>query len=259
MTFGFLVGSRNFIRFFWVSWEVFVYTGWIVTTELTNLVPPRHIDDCSAIHFLHWDFVICCYQVTKILGPPESACWHYAYPNPVPLLLATALQVYEKNWKCLDPLGAGFLRGSEGQLSSTKFPLNSGGSQSGKSCNRSLCTSSRPSFLFVISVSVDECSGFSRSSSLILPLLSGTGFSVYLSTSNTESCDEDDEEVGVGVVEELAVAPRTTNGIVWFFCNQFSCPFRWDVVFDRWSSGRFTPDPRRAFREKELREFPQEA
>ena len=28
MTFGFLVGSRNFIRLFWVSWEVFVLHGY---------------------------------------------------------------------------------------------------------------------------------------------------------------------------------------------------------------------------------------
>ena len=42
-------------------------------------------------------------------------------------------------------LGAGFPRGSEGLLSSTKFSLNTW-SQSGRSCNRSLCTSSRPSF-----------------------------------------------------------------------------------------------------------------
>ena len=35
----------------------------------------------------------------------------------------------------------------------------------------------------------------------------------YLLTSNTESCDEDDGEVGEGVVEEeLADEPGTTNG-----------------------------------------------
>ena len=38
-------------------------------------------------------------------------------------------------------------------------------------------------------------------------------FSLYLLTSNTESSDEDDEEVGEGVVEEeLADKPGTTNG-----------------------------------------------
>ena len=52
----------------------------------------------------------------------------------------------------------------------------------------------------------------SRNSSLILPLLSSTGFSAYLLTSNTQSCDEDVEEVGVDVVEELVVTPGTTSG-----------------------------------------------
>ena len=58
---------------------------------------------------------------------------------------------------------------------------------------------------------------------------------MYLLESNAESCDEDDDEVGVGVVEELV-----------------------DVVFDRWSSGRYTHDPHSASQEKELREFLQE-
>ena len=52
-----------------------------------------------------------------------------------------------------------------------------------------------------------------------IPLLSGTGFSVYLLTSNTESCDEDDEEVGDGVVEEA----RMVHSLI--YCNQFSCFF----------------------------------
>ena len=67
-------------------------------------------------------------------------------------------------------------------------------------------------FYFVFSVSVDLCSGFPRSSSLVLPLLSGTGFSVYLLTSNTASCDRDVEEVCVGVVQELIDKPGTTIG-----------------------------------------------
>ena len=60
---------------------------------------------------------------------------------------------------------------------------------------------------------MDSCSGSPRSSSLVLSLLSGTGYSVCLLTSTTESCDEDDEEVGEGVVEEeLAEIPGTTDG-----------------------------------------------
>ena len=33
--------------------EILFCMGRIVTTALTNLVPPRHVDDCYAIHFLH--------------------------------------------------------------------------------------------------------------------------------------------------------------------------------------------------------------
>ena len=92
-----------------------------------------------------------------------------------------------------------------------KFSLNSC-SQSSTSCNRSHCTSSRPSFLFLFLVSAGLRSGFLHSSSLVLPLLPGTEFSVYLLTSNTESCDEDDQEESVGVVEELVDKSWTTNG-----------------------------------------------
>ena len=104
--------------------------------------------------------------------------------------------------------GSRFPQGSVEVISSTKFSANSC-SQSGNSCDISLCTSSDSRFLLLFSVSVDSCSGSHRSSSLILPLLSATGFSVYLLTS----CGEDDEEVGEGAVEEeLADKPGTTNG-----------------------------------------------
>ena len=79
--------------------------------------------------------------------------------------------------------------GTKRLRSSTKFSLNSC-SQSGKSCNRSLCTSSDSPFLFLFSVLWIHAAGLpmllTRTS-----LLSCTGFSVYLLTSNTESCDED--------------------------------------------------------------------
>ena len=60
--------------------------------------------------------------------------------------------------------GSGFRRGFVGPSSSTKFSLKSC-SQSVKSCNRSLCTSSRPSFLFLFLV-VDPCSGFHQKLSI---------------------------------------------------------------------------------------------
>ena len=70
------------------------------------------------------------------LDPSESACRHNAYPNTVPLLLAAPWVIHEKNWKCLDIHAQGF-----------SLALNSC-SQSGKSCNRSLCASSSPFFVF---------------------------------------------------------------------------------------------------------------
>ena len=136
--------------------------------------------------FFTENFVICSYQVTKIFRSghdctssssarrpryfclqSDIAIWVLrklridtpCVPNPVPLLLAAPLgsswDELEVSWS----LGAGFRRGSKGLLSSTKFSLNSC-SQSGRSCNRSLCTSSRPSFLFFFPVAVVLCIGF---------------------------------------------------------------------------------------------------
>ena len=81
------------------------------------------------------------------MGPSESVSRHYAYPNPVPRLLATPLVIHEKNWKCLDVQATGFpvaLQEHFHQPNSTNSC-----SQSGKSCNSSLCTSSSSLFLFV--------------------------------------------------------------------------------------------------------------
>ena len=84
----------------------------------------------------------------------------------------------------------------------------------------------------MFSVSADPRDGFPRDSSLMISLLSvagfsvlntvscysliffqkKAGFSVYLLTSNTESCDEDVEETGEDEVEELVDRPGTTNG-----------------------------------------------
>ena len=69
--------------------------------------------------------------------------------------------------------------------------------------------------LFLFSVSVDSGSGFNRSSPLVPPLPSGTGFSISLFSlfADFDSCEEDgdgvDEDVGK---QELADNPGTTNG-----------------------------------------------
>ena len=85
--------------------------GRIVTTELPNLVPPRHIDDCYAIHVFHENFVICSNQVTKIFRSGHDCTSTSSARSPryfCLLLLAT-------------PLVIQFLRGSKGLLSSTNF------------------------------------------------------------------------------------------------------------------------------------------
>ena len=63
-------------------------------------------------------------------------------------------------------------------------------------------------FYLCFSVSADPRDAFPGDSSLMISLPSGAGFSVLI----RESCNEDDEEVGVGVVEELVDKPGTTNG-----------------------------------------------
>ena len=113
-------------------------------------------------------------------------------------------------------------RSSSEVLSSTKFSLNSC-SQSGNACDKSLCTSFDSPFLFWFSASVDSCTGSPCSSSLVLPLLSATGFSVYLLTSNTESCDEDDDEVGSCPTSGKRLDDCSSQGITYTpFCFRSS-------------------------------------
>ena len=128
------------------------------------------------------------------------------------------------SWEKLEvprcPGGPGFSRGSKGLLSTTKFSLNSC-SQSSNSCNRSHCTSSCPSFLFLFSVSADARDGLSRDTSLTISLFSDAWFSVL----TTESCDEGVEEVGVDYVEELGDKPGTTNGTEFDILQSIFLPF----------------------------------
>ena len=232
--------------------EKFLFrTGMIASTELPSLAPRQRICDCFAIHFLHWElcdplwssrqivpllvrlyqcvfckktFLIFVLKQISQFGSFGKCVNTQCLPEPGSTFARGSIgnsgEELEVSWS----LGAGFLRGSLGKLSSTKFSLNSC-SQSGRSRSSSLRSSSSSSFWFVFSVSVGLCSGFPRISSLILPLLSSTGFSVYLLTSNAESCDEDDEEVGVGVVEELVEKPRTTNGTQFYILHSILWPY----------------------------------
>ena len=166
---------------------------------LPSLVPPRHIDDCGVTHILHEE--LCDPQLSsrqnfplwarlyqhvfckkpslflsssryRYLGPSESEQRKNAYTmltrNQVPLLLATPLAIHEQNWKCLDIQAQGFPVALRDYVHR----------QSGKSCNRFA--------LYFLASFISICvfgfcwfmQRFLRSSSLVLPLLSGTGFSV---------------------------------------------------------------------------------
>ena len=103
-----------------------------------------------------------------------------------------------------------------GTLSSTRPCLNSC-SQSGTSCNWSLCNSSLRSYLFGFSISAGPCDRFPCASTLVVSLLTVAGCSVGV----TVSCDEDVGEVGEDEVEELVDRPGMTNG-TWFDVSQLN-------------------------------------
>ena len=74
-----------------------------------------------------------------------NECKHGACPSTVPLLLAAPVVIHEKNWKCLDVQATGLPVAQKEHFHQPNF-LNCC-SQSGKSCKRSRCTSSRHCYL----------------------------------------------------------------------------------------------------------------
>ena len=114
------------------------------------------------------------------VGPSECGYIHCAYPNPVPLLLVAPLEVHEMLWKCLDFLALGFSKALLKYFHQPNSLWTPADSPASHVIDRSvlLCV-----LHFLFSVPSGSCSGFHRSSSLVLPLLSCTGFSVYLLTS----------------------------------------------------------------------------
>ena len=120
-------------------------------SALGRTVPARILQEALVIFVFK--------QISQFWSFGKCVQTHCAYPNPVPLLLATPLVIHEKNWKCLDVHATGFHVALQELLSSTKFSLNSCG-QSGESCNSSRCTSSSSSFLSGFSVFTGSGNGF---------------------------------------------------------------------------------------------------
>ena len=126
--------------------------------QVTNMFRSGH--DCTNASSARGPCYFGLQAYFTILDPSESAFIHCAYPNPVPRMLAATLEVHETNWKCRHFCIKSHQSSSE-VLLSTKFSLNSR-SQSGNSCDISLCTSSDSPFF----VSVVSCNGSPRSSPL---------------------------------------------------------------------------------------------
>ena len=82
----------------------------------------------------------------------------------------------------------------------------------------------------------------------------------WISVGHVDSCDEDDDEEGEGVVEEeLADIPGTTNGTYFDTLQPILLPLLMKCGFDRFSSDTCAHALRRASRVKELLEFLEEA
>ena len=148
VTLGFLIGSTNFCKFFWVSWEVCVLHGydcnhWVAKSCTTTAYRWLFRDSHPSLRTL-WSAVIkspkffrSWHHCTRAFGsasryrnfgPSEGACRHCACPKPVPLLLATPLVVHEKNWKCLDIQAHGFTVAPKDHVHRPNCSLNSIGS-----------------------------------------------------------------------------------------------------------------------------------
>ena len=204
MTLGFLVGSKNFCKLFYVSWDVFCLTRvWLY--PLSCQVLYHYSVSMLVSRFTHFikNFVICCYQITKI---PRS--WHDCTSSfsarsscnfgfqadvaisvlrevtfkycacRIPLFLAALKMIHEKNSRVrpheLEP------------LSSTRFSVNSC-NHSGRWRNGSHRNLSMPLVLSLL-VHVGCCAGI------------------------TASCGKDVGDVGVAEIEEPVKRPGTTIG-----------------------------------------------
>ena len=214
---------------YWIPEKILFCTGRTVTTGLLSLVPQQRIDDYFGIHILHWElrdprlsnhqhftlwtrlyqYVFCktsLYFLSSCrchnFGFSWSESQHYAYPSPIPHLLATLFVIHEKNWKCLDVHAMSLtmtLQEHFHQPNSLWIPV----ANPADHAIINFVVLRRLHFYLCFRVLLIH-----GDSSLIIALLATAGFSVL----TTFSCDEDIEEVGEDEVEELVDRPGTTNG-----------------------------------------------
>ena len=161
--------------------------GRIVTTELPNLVPPRHIDDCYAIHFLHWE--LCdlrlsshqnfplwarCTSTSSARSPryfrlqADIASGVLRKVRVDTMLTGTRFHfcsrlhfvIHEKNWKYLDPYAQGFPVALKDYFHRPNFLSNPAASRASLAMDR-FVLSRVLHFYFLFSVSVGLCCGIS--------------------------------------------------------------------------------------------------
>ena len=154
MTFGVLVGSKNFCKLFCVSCEVVVLHGYACIQCVAHSV---------SMIVRHY-----CTSASSARSPCNLGSQaDIAIPVHREVLFLAALKViHEKNWKRF------------GVLEHFHLP-DCPSSHSGKSCDKFPCTSSLSSFVFGISVSGGPCDRFPCTSSLRLSLLVDAGCSVW--------------------------------------------------------------------------------
>ena len=127
MNFGFLVGSRNFIGLFWVSWAVFVLHGYdciycvaksCTTTACRWLFRDSHPSlrtlrsavikspkfsargTAPPLRLLHGALVILVFwQISQFRSPGKWVYKHCAYPNPHVSWMWALKRLHEKNWR----------------------------------------------------------------------------------------------------------------------------------------------------------------
>ena len=189
MTFCFLVGSWNLIRFFWVSWRYFVCRimydciHWVAKSCTTKAYRWLLRDFLASLKIL-WSAVIK-YQKFP-LGRDCTNTFSARSPCFFVFKQKSQFGSFGKCVKtlCLPETGSTFARRSTGaswqELEVLWSPSGYLQGSIGNSCDISCYTSSPSPLTFLNLVSLDSCSVSPRSSSLTLPLLSGTVFSVYL-------------------------------------------------------------------------------
>ena len=160
----------------------FVFWSRIVTTELPNLAPPRHIDDRYSLRTL-WSavvkspkfsalgttvparllqeaLVIFVFQQISQSGSFEKCVWTLCLPEPSSTFARDSIG---NSWEELElsrSLGAGFLRASEGTTFIDQIFSEILQRVWHKSCNRSLCTSSVLHFYFCFRFLLVYAAGF---------------------------------------------------------------------------------------------------